>query len=102
MYIPFLNALFPSGSPYIIFRYMYVQLNILLVILHLVSQPPPSPPSPVFSDLTPPVFFSFSFLSITPSSLFIFTIGYNPLPRPESTIYMSHVFYALVFHNNIP
>ena len=37
-------------------------------------------PSPVFSGLTLPVFVLY--LSITPSSIFTFTIGYNPLPCP--------------------
>ena len=43
----------------------------------------PPPPLPVFSGLNhqPPL--CFFLLSITPSFIFTFTIGYNPLPRPN-------------------
>ena len=82
-------------STYLVFVFSYNQLNILLVILHLAS---PLRPSPVFSGLTPPVFF---FLSITPFSIFTFTMGYNPLPSPNVQCIFPMCFSSSVFHSNI-
>ena len=51
-------------------------------------------PSPVFTGLTPLYFFSF--LSIIPSSIFTFTVGYNP--RPNVQFISAMCFSCLVFH----
>ena len=48
-----------STYMYLVFVFLYNQLNILLVILHLAS---PLRPSPVFSGLTPPVFYFYQLL----------------------------------------
>ena len=58
-------------------------------------------PYPVFSGLTPPVFFLFLFINYSFLSIYFYN-RLQPLPRPERTIFLSHVFYPLVFHNNIP
>ena len=103
MYIPFLNALFPSGSPYIFFfQICAIEHSPRNFAFGLAT--PSLSPSTVFSDLTPPVFFIFFFF-INYSFLFYLLLQSATTPSPDPNIQFicpMCYYYPLVFHNNIP
>ena len=59
-------------------------------------------PSPVFSDLTPPVFFLFLFYQLLLPLYLLLQSATTPSPDPNVQFICPMCFYPLVFHNNIP